>query len=113
MKKVDEDKCLKEWLANENKGLTFEIRFPKATYYIFDLHVFIGYFDENGIGHVSDNQSHCKSYEEILEDWGNRVKAPYRKTLSRLIKNGLLEEMHEEGRLVCEIKPLEHEEEIC
>ena len=109
MKKVDEDKCLKEWLANKDKGLTFEIRFPKATYYLFDLYVFIGYFDKDGIGHVSDNYSHCKSYEEILEDWGNKVKAPYRKTLSRLIKNGLLEEMHEENKLVCEIKPLEEE----
>lgn len=105
MEKIDEDKCLKEWLANENKGLTFEIRFPKATYYIFDLYVFIGYFDENGVGHVSDTQ--CKSYEKILEDWGNKVKAPYRKTLSRLIKNGLLEEMYKENKSVCEIKPLE------
>lgn len=104
----DETKELKEILANENKGLTFEIRFPNnVTYYIFDLECFIGFFDKEGTGHLIGNRR--ESYVEMLESCEDKI--PYKKTLIRLIKEGIIEEMFNEHKLVCEVKPLGYEKD--
>ena len=102
----DESKNILERWEDENERCKFKIIFPNnVAYYIFDVYGQLAFIGKDGIGHYLPRK---KTYEDTLKDYEGKV--PYRKTLIKLIHDGIVEEMFYDLHNVYEIKPLEKED---
>ena len=101
----DDTKNIQERWEDENERCKFKVIFPhNVVYYFFDVYGDMAFIGKDGIGHYLPRK---KTYQDTLRDYES--KAPYRKTLIKLLDDGLIEEMFHDLHNVYEIKFTEEE----